>query len=57
MGGRGQCFIEDSHETIFRMLDDTLCWGVGGCGGWQNALFKIAAKQCLKLLMMLDFDT
>ena len=22
----------------------------------QNALFKIAAKQCLSLLMMLDFD-
>ena len=25
-------------------------------GGVQNALFKIAAKQCLRLLMMLDFD-
>jgi len=25
-------------------------------GGLQNALFKIAAKQCLRLLMMLDFD-
>ena len=24
--------------------------------GVQNALFKIAAKQCLRLLMMLDFD-
>ena len=26
-------------------------------GGGQNALFKIAAKQCLRILMMLDFDT
>ena len=25
-------------------------------GGVQNALFKIAVKQCLRLLMMLDFD-
>ena len=25
-------------------------------GGLQNALSKIAAKQCLRLLMMLDFD-
>ena len=27
-----------------------------GGGGVQNALFKIATKQCLSLLMMLDFD-
>ena len=26
-------------------------------GGGQNALFKIAAKQYLRLLIMLDFDT
>ena len=26
-------------------------------GGGQNALFKIAAKQSLRLLMTLDFDT
>ena len=25
-------------------------------GGGQNALFKIVAKQCLILLLMLDFD-
>ena len=25
-------------------------------GGVQNPLFKIAAKQCLRLLMMVDFD-
>ena len=25
-------------------------------GGGPNALFKIAAKQCLRLLMMLDID-
>ena len=36
-------------------------YGGRGLGGWlvmgQNALFKIAMKQFLKLLMMLDFDT
>ena len=32
-----------------RMIDDT--WG-----GAQNALFKFAAKQYLRLLMMLNFD-
>ena len=36
------------------MLDfDAYLWR----GGIQNALFKIAAKQYLRLLMMLDFDT
>ena len=24
--------------------------------GGQNAIFKIAAKQCLRLLMTVDFD-
>ena len=28
----------------------------GGRGVLQSALFEIAAKQCLRLLMMLDFD-
>ena len=45
------CFTYDSHEAIFRTLNDT--WG----GGGQNALFKKATKQCLRILMMLDFDT
>ena len=29
---------------------------LGGGGVLQNALFKIAAKQCLRLLITLDFD-
>ena len=47
--GRGwsEHFIKDSHKAIFRTLDDA--WG----GDGQNALFKIAAKQCLGCLMML----
>ena len=44
MGGKGI-----SNEATFGTLDDTQ-----GCGGWQNALFKIAAKQCSRLLMMFD---
>ena len=51
-GGVGvgtKCFIQNSHEAKFRTLYDT--WG----GLVQNALFKIAAKQSLRLLMILDF--
>ena len=62
-GGGVERFIEGSNEAIFKTLDDawfwcsilTLDWHLGG-GGVQNALFKIAAKQYLRLLMMLDFD-
>ena len=47
-------------DTQFSCLILTLDFGPlggGGVGEVQNALFKIAAKQCLRLLMMPDFDT
>ena len=50
VGEGAECFIQDSHEAIFRPLDGTE-------GGVQNALFKITAKQCLRLLIILIFYT
>lgn len=49
LGGEyAECFIEDSHDAIFRMVG-------GGVGGSvQKALFKISAKRCLECLIMLD---
>ena len=49
MGGKfegAECFIQDSHEQCLGCLMTHV----------QNALFKIALKQCLRLLMMLDFE-
>ena len=43
-GWKAEHFIFDSYEAIFRTLDD-----VG-----ENALFKIAPKQCYGQLMIFD---
>ena len=58
LDGRGGAGLQNASFKIamFKTLDDAWLWCLL-VGGGQNALFKIAAKQCLKILMMLDFDT